>query len=177
MKFLGLIFFPALIICTSGLQAQTATNAPEVNPAIQAAVHGAMVVRGRALFLIPPPADARASSGLAQTNALTQMGLNCRVYAAYLRRVDVSTCPDDFQAAWAGFINALENYRSADNLRSIVLVGEQADSALLVNPAAAVAADAKNTQDILGDNEIRVALQTLEMVCRKYGLDQIPAPK
>jgi hypothetical protein len=91
-------------------------------------------------------------------------------YANRLRTIDVTQCPEDFRLAWINLVHILENYQgiggaeySATTRTAEVVVIRKAS-----NEAAELAT--RQFQEITAQGEIKQAMQNLETVCLKYGV-------
>ena len=91
-------------------------------------------------------------------------------YANRLRTIDVTQCPEDFRLAWINLVHVLENYQgfgiaghsSTTGTAEVVVIRKASDEAEELA--------ARQFQEITAQGEIKQALQNLETVCLKYGV-------
>jgi hypothetical protein len=91
-------------------------------------------------------------------------------YANRLRTIDVTQCPEDFRLAWINLVHILENYQGLAGAGHSASAGTA--GVVVIRTASKEAGElaARQFQEIMALGEIKQALQNLETVCLKYGV-------
>lgn len=87
-----------------------------------------------------------------------------------LRHVDVRGCPEDFRLAWIGLVHTLENYQVGPNIGRGVASGAAGAVAIRTGSKEAGDLAAREFEKVTTEGDITLAIQNLETVCMKYGV-------